>query len=247
MNNILKGFFIGFFMLYLIVIYMKHGKEPTTEKVVVQVYGIEDRVSLESMELNDVEEFGKEDKNNIIKPYPEMSGSKKTLAPPHIFLRGELVNLHDSELRCMAMNVYFEGRNRSTAMQEAIAWTTLGRVGSFGNKTICDTVTNARKTSTGHLVDGKCHFSWYCDASKTEVWDGEEVTVLHVAENAIEDKAYRKAVKIAMRVMESHRLHGFKYSPVGKATHYHRDDVNPYWKTSMTFIKKYDDHIFYKG
>lgn len=155
---------------------------------------------------------------------------------PVIVLRGKKVELKGS-LRCLAMNVYLEGRNRSDKMQEAVAWTTINRVGKYGNENVCDVITNARiEPTSGLIYKDKCHFSWYCDSR----------TVLQVAENQIEDKAYRKAVKIASYVLAAGK--GSKLDFTHGATHYHKDTVSPWWEKDMDkMVASYADHKFYIG
>lgn len=175
------------------------------------------------------------------------------LADPKIFLRGEEVKL-DNEWRCMAMNMYFEGRgikkkvDRKKFMTE-VGFTTLKRVGKYtGNNDVCSTVTNTvRDKETQYIVEHKCHFSWYCDGNNVvELDSGEMEHQLHVANNPIEDRAYREATAIALNVLQSHKQFGFKHSKF-KATHYVRADKNPYWKSKFQKKGSAGGHEFYYG
>lgn len=171
----------------------------------------------------------------------------KMIPNPIFFLRGELVSMEESELRCLAFNIYLEGRNRSVKTRTGFAWASVSRIGKYGNKNICDVVSNSRRDSTGHIEDGKCHFSWYCDSNNI-VWDeGEPFNIIKVAYNNLEDKAYRESVRIADSVLREYKKSGMKNSPIGNVTHYHRDDVFPAWRKNMVKLAKLDDHIFYHG
>lgn len=156
---------------------------------------------------------------------------------PILVIRGEVKPL-EGDLRCLAVNMYFEGRNRSEEFRIATAWSVLNRVGVYGNKNICDVVKNSRRDVTSGLIyKHKCHYSWYCDGRET----------LQVAENEIEDKAYQRAVQLSLMVLEQKRTGKKGYDITHGATHYHRDDKSPGWANHMAYLTKIDDHVFYIG
>jgi len=174
-------------------------------------------------------------------PLQKVMVDAKPLIPDHLkeepvlLIRGKVAELKGN-LRCLAVNIYFEARDRSQLFQEAVGFSTMQRVGRYGNKSICDAVTNHRiDPQNGLMVKDKCHYSWYCD----------DRTVLEVAENPVEDVAYQKAVDTALKViaMTAHnRTH-----PLGLVSHYHRVDKNPSWNKDMIVVMSIADHIFYKG
>src|SRR5512144_591652 len=61
------------------------------------------------------------------------------------------------QLRCLALNVYWEARSESAKDQQAVAHVTLNRVASPAYpKTICGVVHQRSKI-------GACQFGWVCD------------------------------------------------------------------------------------
>ena len=119
------------------------------------------------------------------------------------------------ELGCMALNIYHEGRGESVNGQVAIASVTMNRVDS---KQYPDTV---------------------CEV----VWQRRQFSWTHIAarHHAITDvKAWHQAIDIAQRFLDGARL-----APVGNATHYHADGVEPYWIVENEPIGKVGNHYFY--
>lgn len=153
---------------------------------------------------------------------------------PVVELRGEIVPL-DSELRCLSVAIHLEARNRSLETREAMGWVMANRIGKYGNKNFCDVVTNA-KTQNGFVELYQCHFSFWCEGNE----------VLRVAHNPIEDREYRRAVQIAYGIITN--LDRKEYlDPTKGATHYHRSDVSPSWKTQFAYLGSWEDHKFYYG
>lgn len=200
------------------------GEQPTPNK-----RGEEDTYIHAPVELNE---------EGVEKPAPTVTPEKDPYAGfhkiPTIHLRGEPVEL-DSDLRCLAMSIYFEGRNRTEKTQEAMGWVMINRIGKYGNKNVCDVVTNARTKDLTHVKLYKCHFSWYCEGNET----------LEVASNPIDDQAYKTAVKVANKILV--KQHAKKADITKGATHYHRVDKTPSWRTQMAYLGKYQDHKFYRG
>lgn len=163
---------------------------------------------------------------------------KRLLLPkPVIKMNGGIVKL-DNDLTCLIVNNYFEGRNRSDKKQLANSWTVLRRINSYGNSGICDAVTNAKvHKGTGLLIEGLCHYSWYCDKRE----------VLVMGDTYPDRKAYSRVVKNATAILKEYRANGFKNDFTLGSTHYHRTDVNPSWNQSMKLTMRIEDHIYYKG
>ena len=66
----------------------------------------------------------------------------------------------------MALNIYHEARNESTAGQVAVAQVVLNRVESPGfPQTICGVVYQGQHTKRGTPIRDRCQFSWYCDGN----------------------------------------------------------------------------------
>ena len=126
-----------------------------------------------------------------------LSEDTKGVAVPKVVVRTPqrdvTVNMLDEQV-CLNVNAYFEARDQSVEGIKTQMEATLNRVGKFGNKTVCDAVTNANRLANGNLVKNKCHFSWYCDGKPNkligltkqdfEKWQlikklGKEVTIKH--------------------------------------------------------------------
>ena len=123
-------------------------------------------------------------------------------------------------LLCLALNIYHEARDQSTAGQLAVAQVTINRVDSkhYPN-TVCDVVYQ-KGTSI-------CAFSWTCDGA---------------SDTPYEKKAWEKSQYLASMMLDDNN----SIDVVNGATHYHTTSVNPYWADSLRRIKKVGDHIFYK-
>ncbi len=133
----------------------------------------------------------------------------------------------ETEITCLAQNIYFESRDQKLKGQLGVALVTINRVKSkrFPN-TFCKVVKQASKKN-GKLVKHKCHFSWYCDGLSDKPKDEIAWKVSQLLATAM----YEKRLKV------KDFLHG--------ATHYHRKDVDPYWNRKMLKVATIGDHIFY--
>ena len=138
---------------------------------------------------------------------------------------------------CLALNIYFEARDQTTKGQMAVALVTINRVNSkrFPN-TICKVVKQANRKH-GKVVRNKCHFSWYCDGKP---------------DNPKNKIAWKVAVTISKAMLEQPGVYFKRYGERWKvndflngATHYHRNDVDPYWNRKMLIVATIGDHIFY--
>lgn len=124
------------------------------------------------------------------------------------------------ELKCLADNIYFEGRNQPWIGQVAIGQVTLNRTKNhFFPETICEVV----KQGYGFK---KCQFSWYCDGR---------------SDIPREKTAYSDSLKVAMFVLSE------SFPDVtGGAQWYHAVYINkPFWAHRMKETVRINDHIFY--
>ena len=127
----------------------------------------------------------------------------------------------ETALMCLALNIYFEARSEPIQGQIAIAEVTLNRVASadYPND-ICGVVLQENK-------DG-CQFSWWCDGK---------------SDYPKEHNSLRTSKALAELMIAE----GEYISVIGsEATHYHNDEVNPYWADKLHRIKRVGKHIFYK-
>lgn len=126
------------------------------------------------------------------------------------------------ERLCLQQNIYFEARNQSRLGQVAVAWVTLNRM----------TDTRYPNSICGVVWQPK-QFSWTHDGKPDRP-----------SSNAVEQRAWEDAGLIAEVVLLDWAR--AKTSPVERATHYHADYVDPYWRSSFERVTQVDNHIFYQ-
>ena len=98
----------------------------------------------------------------------------------------------DSEVSCLADNVYFEARNQGTAGWAAVIAVTLNRVDDnrFPD-TVCEVVKQGPHRpswkGTGEMIPvrHRCQFSWYCDGKSDTIHSKDELIY-----KRIEDVSY---------------------------------------------------------
>jgi len=127
----------------------------------------------------------------------------------------------ETALMCLALNIYFEARSEPIQGQIAIAEVTLNRVASANYPNdVCSVVLQENK-------DG-CQFSWWCDGK---------------SDQPREHNSLRTSKALAeLMLNEGHHI-----TVIGnEATHYHSNDVHPYWANDLHKIRRIGKHIFYK-
>ena len=141
----------------------------------------------------------------------------------------QIVADFETQLECVAKNVYFEARSESELGMRAVAWVTLNRVQhNVYPDTACGVVTQARTDSDGNPIRNQCQFSWYCDGKSDRVANQE----LWVTANIIAEDVMRN--------------YGLYPDPTGGSIMYHATYVRPYWKDSYEKVVQIDTHVFYK-
>lgn len=126
-----------------------------------------------------------------------------------------------ASLQCLTAAVYYEARSESFEGQRAVAQIVLNRARHPAfPKNICGVVYQGSRRRTG------CQFSFTCDGSLRA---------------RREPAAWAQARRIAGAA-----LAGSVYGPVGHATHYHADYVQPWWAASLTRAVSVGSHIFYR-
>ena len=124
-------------------------------------------------------------------------------------------------LQCLSLAVYYEAASESYSGQQAVAQVVLNRVAHPAYPaSICGVVFQGSERKTG------CQFSFTCDGSMTRT-------------------PSRRGWAVAQSVALG-SLAGEVYEPVGLATHYHTNYVNPYWAASLDFIGSIGAHRFYR-
>ena len=157
----------------------------------------------------------------------------------------------EDELKCMAENIYFEGRAEPMMGKVAIGKVVMNRIDSDRHpNTVCGVVhegphRESWKTRGKDVPDedrkffplrNKCDFSWYCDGKKDIVWvsymDGTPIDA-----NAT---AWRDSIHVALFV-----LSGELKDPTNGADHYYNYHIsNPYWAPLMTETAVIGNHRF---
>ena len=124
-------------------------------------------------------------------------------------------------LQCLSMAVYYEAASEAYDGQRAVAQVVLNRVAHPAYPTsVCGVVFQGSERRTG------CQFTFTCDGS-------------------LQRKPSRKAWATAQSVALA-ALSGNVFEPVGWATHYHTNYVNPYWAPSLDYLGDIGTHRFYR-
>jgi spore germination cell wall hydrolase CwlJ-like protein len=131
--------------------------------------------------------------------------------------------VRQTQLECLARNIYHEAGYEPFEGKVAVAQVTLNRAasGDFPSD-VCQVV--YQKNVVYQKVF--CQFSWYCDKASLK--------------KPLNGPAYYESMEVAKKVL----LEGFRLSSVKEALYYHADYVNPKWGKQP--IAKIGHHIFYK-
>ncbi len=125
------------------------------------------------------------------------------------------------EQRCLAQAIYFEARSEPEEGQAAVAQVVLNRAMSgLYPGSVCGVVFQNQERRDA------CQFSFACDGHALRVTEAD---------------AWAHAVRIAHDVTD-----GLTYvSDIGASTHYHANDVRPFWARSLKRMDVIGHHIFY--
>lgn len=129
-------------------------------------------------------------------------------------------NIDADELKCLALNIYFESRGESSLGQRAVAWATFNRVDSpIYPNTVCDVVWQDNQ------------FSWTHDGKSDKPKD-----LL----------SWMIALYVALDVYKDH-IRGYSFNdPTKGSTMFHASYMTPDWADDFVKIACIDNHIFYK-
>lgn len=124
-------------------------------------------------------------------------------------------------LECLTSAVYYESASETAEGEAGVAQVILNRVRHPAfPASVCAVVYQGSTRATG------CQFSYTCDGSLQRLPSRRE----WLRAQAIADAA----------------LAGYVYAPVGLATHYHTDQVLPYWAPTLSKSVQIGAHIFYR-
>lgn len=128
----------------------------------------------------------------------------------------------NSELKCLAMNLYHEARGEDVVGIIAVGKVVINRVNSkqFPN-TVCKVVKQG-----GQKRRYRCQFSWWCDGR---------------SDKALDKEAWQRMIYYASLVLNKDLG-----DPSGGALFYHTDSVEPYWAASKTRVVTLGSHVFYQ-
>jgi len=131
--------------------------------------------------------------------------------------------MRQTQLECLARNIYYEAGYEPFEGKVAVAQVTLNRVesGQFPAD-VCQVVYQKNIVYEKVL----CQFSWYCEQASFK--------------KPVNGVVYAESMEVAKKVL----LEGFRLPSVKQALYYHADYVNPRW--NRTPIAKIGRHIFYK-
>jgi Cell Wall Hydrolase len=125
------------------------------------------------------------------------------------------------DLRCLALNIYFEARSEPEIGKFAVGHVVMNRVANRRfPKSICKVVRQG-----GELRRNRCQFSWWCDGLSDKPRDAA---------------AWRESRRIASLVYI-----GARPDPTGGALWYHAEYVQPDWRNDFQRGPKIGRHQFY--
>ncbi|MGR9107329.1 MAG: cell wall hydrolase [Gammaproteobacteria bacterium] len=126
------------------------------------------------------------------------------------------------DLKCLALNIYFEARSEPPAGRRAVGHVVMNRVNNTRfPDSICDVVRQG-----GFEKLNQCQFSWWCDGRP--------------------DKPYNHALWLKALQLAFEIYRGESTDPTGGALWYHADSVSPSWSRSYQRGPKIGHHVFYR-
>jgi spore germination cell wall hydrolase CwlJ-like protein len=144
------------------------------------------------------------------------------------------LNIPEGEVKCLALNIYFETMAVSMADAYAVSDVVLNRADSpYFPNTACEVIKEGpvRPSWKDENVmiprRNLCQFSWYCDGKSDEPRNSE---------------AWSRSVKFAHDIYEFDQFRGITEG----STHYHADYVAPYWAPTLDRVTQIGAHIFYR-
>jgi spore germination cell wall hydrolase CwlJ-like protein len=127
----------------------------------------------------------------------------------------------DSDLDCLALNIYFEARGEPLIGQRAVGHVVVNRVAdSQFPSSICQVVRQG-----GEVARHRCQFSWWCDGR---------------SDNPVDLAAWRKSRNVAWEI-----LSGGAKDPTHGALWYHAAYLQPQWQIELVKHRQIGRHVFY--
>lgn len=127
---------------------------------------------------------------------------------------------NDAEIKCLASNIYHESKGESLIGKAAVGIVVINRVKDpRWPKSVCGVVKQTSYRS--------CQFSWYCRKVNRIDYDSAQ---------------WKDSYSIAKAVFYTDEYKNL----LNGATHFHSTSVRPEWADRLKFIKRIDNHMFYK-
>ena len=164
------------------------------------------------------------------------------------------VSVNEDELKCMAENIYFEGRAEPMVGKVAIGKVVMNRIEDtrFPNS-ICGVVkqgpvreswktkkdpTLAKKDRKYYPIKNRCQFSWWCDGQKDIIW------ATYMNGEVIESNmtAWRDSINVALWLMSGE----LKDPTYGAVFYYNPNIANPSWGAIYNETAIIGNHRFMK-
>ena len=126
-----------------------------------------------------------------------------------------------NELRCLALNIYFEARSEPAPGQRAVGHVVINRVAHPKYPdSVCAVVQQG-----GEQVLHRCQFSWWCDGQ---------------SDRPMNQEAWARSLRLAWKV-----YFGVLKDTTDGALWYHATYVKPYWSDSLLKGPRIGQHVFY--
>lgn len=126
------------------------------------------------------------------------------------------------ELKCLALNIYFEARSEPVEGKYAVGHVVMNRV---ANRRFPGSVCKVIRQG-GEVRRNRCQFSWWCDGRSDQPRD---------------TRAWEESRRIAELVYI-----GASNDPTDGALWYHADYVRPNWRSDFQRGPKIGRHVFYQ-
>ena len=165
------------------------------------------------------------------------------------------VSVNEAELKCMAENIYFEGRAEPMVGKIAIGHVVMNRIeDSRFPSTICEVVhqgpvRESWKTKKDptlpdserkfYPIKNRCQFSWWCDGQKDIIW------ATYMNGEVIESNmtAWRDSIHVALFIMNG----DYQMDPTDGAVFYYNPHIaNPSWGLLYQQTAMIGNHRFMK-
>ena len=159
---------------------------------------------------------------------------------------------NETELYCMAKNIYFESRAEGYVGKIAVGYVVMNRIkdNRFPNS-VCEVVHEGpireswktrqhkdlmKSERRYYPIKNRCQFSWYCDGERDMLWvTYKDGTVIQTNMNA-----WRDSIHVALMVMNEEG-----HDPTDGALYYYNFNIaNPAWGATFKELAIYGNHRF---